>query len=59
MDQLFLSITLLFLALFYREIKGNIEAMLLDVISLVMGVVGVIVIIINKIRQWLWQRTIR
>lgn len=59
MDQLFLSITLLFLALFYREIKGNIEAMLLDVISLVMGVVGVIVIIINKIRQWLWQRTIK
>lgn len=58
MDQLFLSITLLFLALFYREIKGNIEAILLDVISLVMDVVGVIITIINKIRQWLWRRTI-
>lgn len=59
MDQLFLSLTLLFLALFYREIKGNIEAMLLDAISLVMGVAHVIITIINKIRQWLWRRTIR
>lgn len=54
-----LALTLVFLALFYTLIKKNIEAILIDVISLVMDVVGVIIIIINKIRQWLWGRTIR
>ena len=53
-----LALILVFVALFYSLIKKNIEAILLDVISLVMSVVGVIITIINKIRQWLWQRTI-
>ena len=53
-----LTLILVFVALFYSLIKKNIEAILLDVISLVMSVVGVIITIINKIRQWLWQRTI-
>ena len=53
-----LALILVFLALFYTQIKKNTEAMLIDVISLVMGVVGGIIMIINKIRQWLWQRTI-
>lgn len=58
MDQLFFTITFLFLALFYRQIKKNIEAILLDAFGLVMSVVGVIITIINKIKKWLWRRTI-
>lgn len=53
-----LALILVFLALFYTLIKKNIEAVFLDAFALVMSVVGVIIIIINKIRQWLWQRTI-
>ena len=52
-----LALILVFVALFYSLIKKNIEAILLDVISLVMDVVGVIIIIIKKIRHWTWQRT--
>ena len=52
-----LELMLVFLALFYTLIKKNIEAVLIDVISLVMDVVGAIIIIIRKIRQWLWGRT--
>ena len=45
-----IAIVILFILLFYRRGKENLEAMTLDLIALLLGAVGLVVTIIKKIK---------